>query len=195
MPPLIQLPRSIIPACDVDVDGLRRILESTADIDKVGAYKIGAALGLAAGLPAIVELVRKYTDKPVIYDHQKAGTDIPETAPLFAKTLRAAGVAAYIIFPHAGPITQRAWIEAAYENELRVIVGGHMTHAQYLVSQNGYIADGAVHRIYELACDQGVTDYVLPGNKPDAITQIRQIIVTAGIQPVFYSPGLIAQGG
>ena len=41
-------------------------------------YKVGLSLALDCGLPKVVEIAREYTDKPIIYDHLKAGTDIPE---------------------------------------------------------------------------------------------------------------------
>src|SRR3989338_11250845 len=41
----------------------------------------------------------------------------------------------------------------------------------------------------------GINDYVVPGNKPDVIKQIREVVEAEGATPVFYAPGFIAQGG
>src|SRR3989304_3889003 len=123
---IIQRERSIIPACDVQLDLYERIVKDTTNVDGVGAYKVGFELGLSYGLSRVVELTRKYNNKPIIYDHQKAGTDIPDTGKNFAGTMKNAGISAVILFPQSGPETQRAWTESAMEKGLVVIVGGLM---------------------------------------------------------------------
>lgn len=195
MPPIIATDRSIIPACDVDVDRYEEIVRETCDIPQVGGYKIGAVLALSVGLKTVVDVARSYTDKPLIYDHQKAGTDIPETGTGFVEMLKEFGIDAMILFPLAGPHTQTAWIQSALEVGLPIIVGGHMTHESFLVSDGGYIADTAVEKIYSNSAFLRVTDYVVPGNKPDVIRQLRHVLTAAGIDPVLYAPGFISQGG
>jgi orotidine-5'-phosphate decarboxylase len=67
-----------------------------------------------------------------------------------------------------------------------------MTHPSYLASDNGYLADDFPDNVYQLAKKLGVTDFVVPGNKPDRIAHYRELL---GDDAVFYSPGLISQGG
>jgi orotidine-5'-phosphate decarboxylase len=150
---------------------------------------------LSIGLPRAVEIARKYTDKPLIYDHQKAATDIPDTGESFAKICKSSGVDAVILFPQAGPETERAWIDFARNEELEVIVGGLMTHKKYVRSEGGYIADDAVVEMYEKAAGLGINDYVVPGNNPEAIRKIRAMLEREHSHPVFYSPGFVSQGG
>mgnify|MGYP000430429737 CR=1 FL=1 len=88
---IIQKERSIIPACDVPLEVYEQIVRETSDIEGIGAYKIGFQLALKYGLPKIVEVTRKYNHKPIIYDHQKAGTDIPKTGENFARTVKTPG--------------------------------------------------------------------------------------------------------
>lgn len=192
---IIAQPKSIIPACDCDVQRYEKLVEETADLPGIGAYKLGFSLALSVGLPRAVEIARRHTDKPLIYDHQKAGTDIPETGRAFAKVCKEAGIRAIILFPQAGPETERAWIDFAFGEELGVIVGGLMTHKKYLRSEGGYIADEAVVEIYERAAGLGVNDYVVPGNNPEAIRKIRAMLERERAHPVLYSPGFISQGG
>lgn len=187
--------RSIIPACDVPFDVYERLIAETHDIPQIGAYKIGAALALSVGLPAVVAATREKTQKPLIYDHQKAGTDIPTTSTFYMDTLKDAGIDATILFPLAGSRTQSEWTAAARASELRVIVGGHMTHEGFLHSQGGYIADDSVATIYERATADSVTDFVVPGNKPEVIERIRGLITDRGVDAVYYAPGFISQGG
>lgn len=192
---IIKINKSIIPACDVSIELYEKIVKETANIEKIGGYKIGFYLGLAYGLPKIVEIIRKYTDKPIIYDHQKAGTDIPDTGEKFAKVCKKAGIDAIILFPQAGPETEKAWIEAAKAEGLGVIVGGLMTHPKYKRSEGGFLADNAIFEIYTIAADLGITDFVIPGNKPEDIKKIKKILEEKKVVSTFYSPGFIAQGG
>ncbi len=193
---IISLDRSIIPACDVStLAEFRDLVRQTADIDAIGGYKIGFELGLGYGLPKIAEVARKCTNKPLIYDHQKAGTDIPDTGKSFARICKSSGIDAIILFPQAGPKTEEAWIKAAQDENLGVIVGGLMTHSSYVRSEGGYLADEAIMEMYLNAAALGVTEFVVPGNKPDKISKIKTALEERGIAPIFYSPGFLAQGG
>ena len=171
---IIQSDRSVIPACDVPLEVYERIVKEIGDVEKIGGYKVGFFLGLDYGLPKVVELTRKYTDKPIIYDHQKAGTDIPDLGVKFVDICKKAGVDAVILFPQSGPETEEKWIKAAQEKDLGVIVGGLMTHPRYVRSEGGYLADGAIMEMYSNAADLGVADFVVPGNRPDDIKRIRE---------------------
>jgi orotidine-5'-phosphate decarboxylase len=192
---IVHRERSIIPACDVNIDEFETLIQQTSEIAAVGAYKISAVLGLSVGLPRVVEIARKYTSKPLIYDHQKAGTDIPDTGAAFARMLKGSGIDAVILFPLAGPATQEAWVSAARDADLPVIIGAHMTHPKFLSSEGGYINDGAVDTILRLAAAAQVCDYVVPGNQPSTISKIRQLLTSLDIDPTFYAPGFISQGG
>lgn len=192
---IIKLDKSIIPACDVSLEEFENLVKQTCDIEKVGAYKVGFKLGLGYGLSKVVDVARKYTNKPLIYDHQKAGTDIPDTADSFMKVCKDSGIDAIILFPQAGPVTQEAWINSAKEHGLRVIVGGIMTHKGYTVSDGGYLNDEALRSIYLNAARLGVKNFVVPGNKLQIVKEIRKLLENQGVDPVFYAPGFIAQGG
>ncbi|MBW2976845.1 orotidine 5'-phosphate decarboxylase [Candidatus Woesearchaeota archaeon] len=191
---IIKLKKSIIPSCDVpDLGKLKNLVRETCSVEGVGAYKIGLELCLRCGIPAVVDAVRKYTDLPIIYDHQKAATDIPELGEKFAESVK--GVNAAILFPLTGPETERAWIKACRKEKLGVIVGGDMTHKAFLGNDGGFINDKGPLKIYEIAAGEKINDYVVPGNKPEKIRLYRAFLEARGIKPVFYSPGLIAQGG
>ncbi|MBS3076095.1 orotidine 5'-phosphate decarboxylase [Candidatus Pacearchaeota archaeon] len=193
---IITRDRSVIPACDVEtLEQFEELVKQTADVDGIGGYKIGFELGLGYGLPAVVAAARKHTNKPIIYDHQKAGTDIPDTGRNYARVMKRAGVDAVIFFPQAGPETERAYIHQALDNGLNVIVGGRMTHPAYSVSEGGFITDEGALDMYRIAARAGVNNFVVPGNKPEVIKQVRDFVEAEGVTPVFYAPGFIAQGG
>jgi len=191
---IIKLDKSIIPACDVPtLEKLKQLVKETCSVNAIGAYKIGFELVIPFGIKAVVETIRRFTDLPIIYDHQKAATDIPDLGENFMKSCK--GVNAVILFPQAGPVTEDAWIKAAQKEKLGVIVGGEMTHKGYLQKENGFILDNAPKKIYEIAAKLGVKDFVVPGNKPEKIIEYRKFLESFKIQPILYSPGLIAQGG
>jgi len=70
-----------------------------------------------------------------------------------------------------------------------------MTHPKYVRSEGGYIADEAIMEMYLNAANLGVSDFVVPGNKPDDIRRIRETLEQRGVSPTFYAPGFVAQGG
>ena len=177
------------------MEEFEEIVKETADVEGIGGYKVGLELGLSYGLGRVVEVARKYTAKPIIYDHQKAGTDIPDTGKNFAEVCKRAGVDAVILFPQAGPETERAWIYHALDRGLKVIIGGRMTHPAYAVSEGGFITDEGALEMYGIGARAGISHFVVPGNKPDVIKQVREVVEVEGVEPVFYAPGFIAQGG
>lgn len=190
---LIDKKRSIIPACDVYTDSeLIEFVKATHEHPSIGAYKIGITTALYYGLSDICKAIRGITNKPIIYDHQKAGNDIPEMGENFARTCVEAGVDAVILFPFVGAVSQEAWQEACLKIGLYVIVGGEMTHPGF----EGYIPTSISIKIYSIAASNEITDFVVPGNKTHRIKEYKTFLEEGyGINPIFYSPGLITQGG
>jgi orotidine-5'-phosphate decarboxylase len=181
----------LMPSLDTpDLAEAMRVARAVAGHPFVSSFKVGFALGLSAGLPRAVEALRAFTDKPIIYDHQKAGSDIPDTGVLFARTMRASGISEAIVFPQAGPATLEAWVTALREAEVEPVVGTLMTHAAYLEREGGYLRDGFVAEAFARAAALGVRRFVVPLTKPDVV---RSVSFPKGA--VFYSPGFGAQGG
>ena len=193
---IIKYERSIIPACDVtSLEDLKKLVEQTHDVKGIGGYKIGLVLGLTFGLPKVVKTIREFTDLPIIYDHQKAGTDIPHLGEKFAKLCKDAGVDAVILFPQAGPETEEAWIKACKEVGLEVLIGGEMTHPKYKKSEGGFISDETLDQIYLNAAKLGVTNFVVPGNRIERIKHYRSILEPIVKELTFFAPGFVVQGG
>jgi orotidine-5'-phosphate decarboxylase len=192
--PIIKLDRSIIPSCDVpDLDKLKHLVSETCSVEGIGAYKIGLELSLKFGIPKVVDTIKKLTNLPIIYDHQKAATDIPEMGEKFADSVE--GTDAVILFPFTGPETEVAWIKACKSRNLGVIIGGEMTHKGFLESDGGFINEKGTFAIYEIAAKEKISDFVVPGNKPDKIKLYRAYLEASKVKPTFYSPGIITQGG
>ena len=201
---IIQNQKSVIVATDVDISNFSNLIKATVDLPGISGYKLGFTIGLE-GLCNMCSFIKEKIDSSdrkgmepvIIYDHQKAGNDIPEMGKSFAKTLKHACVDAVILFPFAGPATQKQWIINCREEGLKVIVGGVMTHQQFLVSEGGYIADDAPERIFELAVKLGVRHFVVPGTKINWVIKLRDILdnLLGPDEYCLYAPGFISQGG
>ncbi|MDE1856738.1 MAG: orotidine 5'-phosphate decarboxylase [Candidatus Micrarchaeota archaeon] len=188
--------RGIVIAADVrTLEEFEKLVKLTHKIEGIVGYKIGFELGLGFGLGQVMNIARSYTNKPIIYDHQKAGTDIPDTGKAFAEVAKSAGIDSVIFFPQAGSETERAWIYWALVNGLDVMVGGIMTHPAYLESEGGFISGEGALRIYQIALNIGIEKLIVPSTKPDEIKRIREIAEDCGFATRFLSPGLGKQGG
>lgn len=199
MNPIINANRSLIVSADLPGEAEVHKLALDLEMLSIGAYKVGLVSALTSGLDSVCSAIRDAVgiQMPIIYDHQKAGTDIPEIGEPFAKVLLQAEVDAAILFPHAGPITEETWIKACQDQGLSVIVGLAMTHKEFLSSEGGYITDDAPARAFELACKLGIRDFVVPGTKPELVIALRAVLereVGEG-NYCLYAPGFISQGG
>lgn len=191
--------KSIVPALDVStIEKMVEVIDATRSLEGVGGYKLGFSLALRYGLPRLVHAIRTLSDKAIVYDHQKAATDIPDTGNDFAAACKESGVDAVILFPQAGPQTLKAWVAACQEQNLKVIVGLEMTHPSYLQADGGFLSNDSPLKILEISLATGVREFVAPGNKPEKIAAYRKMILDKGIADgefAFHSPGLLTQGG
>jgi orotidine-5'-phosphate decarboxylase len=160
--------------------------------DVIKAYKFGFDLGLGFGLDRVVGTVKELHPEAIaIYDHQKAGTDVPFTGKNFARRMRTSGIDAAIIFPRAqDPECQYAWTRYLQDEGIGVIVGGHLTHRKESPDAEG---------IFQRAFIQGVRDFVMPGTFPEKMMEYM-LMLEKYAKPfdehiVAYSPGLVDQGG
>lgn len=196
MKQIISTHKSIIPSCDVsDLEAFKKIIAQTHDLPGIGAYKVGFELAIPYGLKRLVEIIRDLSGLPIIYDHQKAGNDIPKMGKKFATACKNSGVDAVILFPFVGPVTEEVWIKECQDAGLSVLVGGHMTHDGFLASNKGSINDNSPEKIYELAISLGITDFVVPGNQPDLVTKYNNLFKRHCKKFTLYAPGFVTQGG
>lgn len=187
----------IIVSCDVhELEDLRTIIRDTCHVRGVVGYKLGAMIATGFGLPTAVENVRSVTDLPVLYDHQKFGTDIPEwCSSAVEKVLAPAGIQGLIIFAHSGPETLRSCIKACFSFGIVPIVGGVMTHKMYLIKDGGYIGNDSPTKMYAEAARMGTEYFVVPGNQPLTMTEYVDRISKVVSSPKFLFPGIGTQGG
>ena len=186
----------VIPALDVEtVDELQRLVEMTHDIEGIVGYKLGVVGALRLGLRGAAQAVRDLTDLPIIYDHQKAGPDIPDMAGKYISICRDAGVHGLILFPLAGKRSVHEFVGHAQREGLDPIVGGALPFAEYYVSGGGYVADDVLERIFALSVTLGVADFVIPANDPEAVGRHVETLKAGVDRPGVFLPGIGALGG
>jgi orotidine-5'-phosphate decarboxylase len=186
----------ILPALDMDsLDEMARVVEATTRIDGVVGYKLGLTATLRLGLEGAVKLLRAVTDRPLIYDHQKAGPDVPDMAAKFAATCRAAGVDGLVLFPVAGPRAVREFVGHALKNQLLPLVGGDLPLPDYNVAGGGFIADDALERIFVLALEIGAQHFIVPANRPEKVRRHAEALKRALPRPSLFLPGIGPLGG
>lgn len=186
----------IIIACDISTkEELSALVQCGERNIVVVGYKIGFALGLRFGLRNVVDIIRSNSSRPIIYDHQKAGTDIPRMGVLFAQCCKEAGVNGIIVFPQAGPETMKSFIEAIHEVGATPIIGGVMTHPAFLRCEGGYIDDSAPSEIYKKSAEIGVEHFILPGNRPEIVRKYVYEISEFKKCINVLMPGIGTQGG
>lgn len=191
---MFELNHGIIVACDIKtIEELKNLVQATCSVRGVVGYKIGFILGLGYGLKNVVSTIKEITDTPIIYDHQKAGTDIPAMGTEFAAAMKRAGIDSAIIFPQAGPKTEEAFITALKQEDIEPMVHGEMT-SQFLQSEGGFILDSAPEQIYEIAARLGVEHFIAPGNKPGSTRKYVNIL-SQFVKPKICIPGIGRQGG
>lgn len=198
----IESGRSLVLAADVEPDKYVNLVSKMDTVEGLDGIKIGFEVALGLGLRQAVEATREANEELTLtYDHQKAGNDIPETGANFARAMERGGVDAAIIFPFAGPVTQENWTKELQDRGVRVITGAEMTHKKIQASRDG-LEDGYVHpeafkRMFALAAELGVKDFVVPGNKPEKVVEYRKFFdqeLGEGNYSL-WAPGFITQGG
>ncbi len=186
----------IVPALDMEsLDEMRRVVEQTSRVEGIVGFKVGLTAVLQLGLGQAIRQLRGATDLPLIYDHQKAGPDVPDMAAKFCATCRAAGVDGLILFPVAGPRAVREFVGHALKNDILPVVGGDLPLPDYNVAGGGFIADDALDRIFALAIEIGATSFVVPANKPAKVKHHADALKAKLARPSLFMPGIGALGG
>jgi orotidine-5'-phosphate decarboxylase len=199
---IIEANRSIVLAADVEPHKFEDLVAQMEGVEGLGGVKIGFEVGLGLGLRRAVDAVREAsTDLKAVYDHQKAGNDIPDTGVNFARAMELADVDAAILFPFTGPMTQVEWTRELQDRGIKIISGAEMTHPMIQASEDGLI-EGYVHpeafkRMFALAVELGVRDFVVPGNKPNKVAGYKAVFdreIGKG-EYTLWAPGFVTQGG
>jgi orotidine-5'-phosphate decarboxylase len=186
----------IIPALDLEsVDDIRRVVEETCEVEGVVGYKLGIAGALRLGLANAVATIREITDLPILYDHQKAGLDIPDMAKKFSAICSEAGVDGLVLFPLAGPSAVEEFVAHAKRQGLTPIVGGDFPMQEYKLSGGGYVADDGPTRILEHAVNLGVHHFIVPSTNLNGIRRVSELLSASDRKSTLFMTGIGTMGG
>ncbi len=186
----------VIPALDIeDFDDALRVVEATTDVEGVVGYKLGLTSVLHFGLFESIRRVRDVTPLPVIYDHQKAGLDVPSMAPKLTKLVADAGADAVILFPVAGPTAVAKFVGSSIDSGLTPLVGGELPVDDYTVSGGGFVSDDALARIIELAASHGATNFIVPAHSVEHVRVLSEQARVVAKDPAIFLPGIGDLGG
>jgi orotidine-5'-phosphate decarboxylase len=186
----------IVPALDLEsVEDIRRVVEDTCDVEGVVGFKLGMAGALRLGLANAVRSIREITDLPILYDHQKAGLDIPDMAKKFCAICREAGVDGLILFPLAGPSAVAEFVTHSQRQELSPILGGDFPIVEYKVSGGGYVVDDGPTRILEHGFKMGVEHFIVPSTNLDGVRRVSELLSTPSRKPTLLMTGIGTMGG
>jgi len=183
-------PPGIIIALDIGLAEAGALVQKLKPVeDKIAGYKVSSLNAIEHGLKATVAELRQFTEKPIIYDHQKGGTDIPTITEKQIKLAAECGVNSFIAVPlGAGGETLTAFVNACNEARILSIVLLEMTQG----GAGDYLKENSANLVFEKAKTLGVKYFVAPGNKPQKILELKGKM-DEGMFIV--SPGVGAQGG
>ena len=186
-------PPSIIVALDIPLQKASRLVRDLEKVeDKIAAYKISSLQVMESGLKSVVAELRLATKLPLIYDHQKGATDIPEIVEQQVKSASDYGVNAFIGVPQgAGSKSLESFVSACQRNKVEPIVLIEMSHSE----SDKYLHTDYAWRVFQDAVGLGVRHIVAPGNKVERLKLIREWIKQSGKEISILRPGIGAQGG
>jgi orotidine-5'-phosphate decarboxylase len=186
----------VVIALDTDtVEEAERVIAQTTDVEGVAGYKVGLTVVLRLGLADAIRTLRGATRLPLIYDHQKAGPDVPDMAVKFSATCRAAGVDGLILFPIAGPRAVAGFAGEALRQRLLPVVGGDLPFPDYNAAGGGYVIDNALDLIFAKSLELGVDHFVVPVNTPAKLIHHAVWLRSRIDVPTFLVPGIGPLGG
>ena len=182
-PPLIIVALDLPPA---EAAKLVKALEPAEG--RIAAYKIGSINALEIGVKETVAELRQFTKLPIIYDHQKGCTDIPEIVARQVEIVAEGGADSFIAVPlGAGGKSLELFVDACKRKKIVPIALLEMTHP----GANDFLAENAARKVFEKAVALGVEYFVAPATEPEKIREYKDW----GESIKIMSPGIGAQGG
>ncbi|WP_022724117.1 orotidine 5'-phosphate decarboxylase / HUMPS family protein [Rhodopseudomonas sp. B29] len=186
----------IVPALDIDShEQLEMVVRETTKREGVAGYKLGLTSVMRFGLKESMKRLRDLTNLPVLYDHQKAGPDMPDMAKKYTALCKEADVDGLILFPVAGPTAVDGFVGEAIKAGIVPVVGGEIPVPDYGVSGGGYMLDDALDRILARAVGNEADHFVLPAHDVAKIKRWSNWIAGNVKQPVVLLTGFGALGG
>jgi orotidine-5'-phosphate decarboxylase len=185
----------IIIAMDNAIKEGVQLIETTEHSDKVYGYKIGSLWILEKGVQVIKDLKKilkdSDSDKKLILDMQKWGTDIPSIVAKQISRVSEVGVDELIFCPiGAGRDSLKAFIDTCAYLDIKPICVVKMTQP----NADSYVRSESARLIYHDAKDCGCDTFVIPATKDlSDISFMRDYVRYDNSE--LYATGFKVQGG
>jgi hypothetical protein len=145
-------------------------IEATENIPFVVGYKIGVLPVLEAGLKDTLRNIKKINSKPLLYDHQKLGCDLPDIYKgRMLDLIKSYGADGIFVFPIGGQEVLESIINKCNDIGLTPIVCGDLAYKGFFTEEGGYVDIDIQQRIYLDAASYGVSHFMMSCNRVDRI--------------------------
>jgi len=165
------------------------IISATKNLPFIAGYKLNAESVILNGLEPAVKSIRKQTILPLIYDHQKMGSDNSGiSGGNIIEKIKNSGVDAIIIMPYAGKEILERIIKDCNKAGLLAIVCGDLPNKGYFSDEDGYINTDSQQRIYLDAASLGASHFLMSCNRIERIKiYCHQLDSIAGKLKIFFT--------
>jgi hypothetical protein len=174
---------------DPEKSNIENIVTITKDLDYIAGYRLGTRPVVKNGLKDTANLIKKHTPKPLIYDHQKFGNEIPEICSGdILDDIKDSGIDGIVILPLAGKRVLESTVNKCKKINLLPIVCGDLSHQGYFSSEGGYIENDIQQRIYIDAANLGISHMIMSCNQVDRIKiYCHQLDAIVGQLKIFFT--------
>jgi hypothetical protein len=146
------------------------IVYITKELNYVAGYRLGTRLLIKYGLRDISSLIKKQTSKPLLYDHQKFGNEIPEICSGdILDDIKDSGIDGIVILPLTGKKVLESIVKKCNKINLLPVVCGDLSYWGYFSSEGGYVENDTQQKIYIDAAKLGVSHLIMSCNRIDRI--------------------------
>ena len=174
---------------DPEKSTIEDIIDVTKELDYVAGYKLGARPIIKNGLRDIAGLIKKQTSKPLLYDHQKFGNEIPEICSIdILDDIKDSGIDGIVILPLAGKKVLESIVKKCNKINLLPVVCGDLSYSGYFSSEGGYVENNTQQKIYIHAANLGVSHLIMSCNRIDRIKiYCNQLNAIIGQLKIFFT--------
>lgn len=160
----------IIDLCCLHGKSYMAAIEAADNIPFVAGYRVGTLPVLEYGLKDTIRSIRKISGKPVIYDHQKLGSDLPGVyKDGMLDLIKSFGTDGVFIFPLGGKEVLESIINKCNDIKLIPVVCGDLSYKGFFTEEGGYMDIDVQQRIYLDAASYGVSHFMMSCNRVDRI--------------------------
>jgi len=174
---------------DPEISNIEDVISITKELSFVAGYKLGARPVIKNGLRDISNLIKEQTSKPLLYDHQKFGNEVPEICSGdILDNIKDSGIDGIVVLPLAGRKVLGSIVNKCSKIKLLPVVCGDLSYEGYFSSEGGYIENDTQQKIYIDAANLGVSHFIMSCNRIERIKiYCHQMDAIVGQLKIFFT--------